>query len=76
MAEFQYDDYTFQRDFPVLAAEARRAHQVRRPVDADQFRRTAPKWNCVDYADGMHYTPADVCLWCGKTREQIAALEQ
>jgi hypothetical protein len=45
----------------------------RQPVDAELFRRTAPQWNCVDYADGMHYTPRDSCVWCGKTRQQIAA---
>lgn len=31
-----------------------------------------PRWNCLDFADGMHYVPRDVCRWCGKTREQIA----
>jgi len=42
------------------------------PVNPELFHRTAPKWNCVDYPDGMHYTPGASCLWCGKTREQIA----
>lgn len=37
----------------------------------EAFRRTAPKWNCVDYPDGMHYTPGAHCLWCGKNAEQI-----
>jgi hypothetical protein len=44
------------------------------PVNPELFRRTAPKWNCVDYPnDGPHYTPKDGCEWCGKKREQIAA---
>jgi hypothetical protein len=46
------------------------------PGDTDLFRRTAPKWNCVDYpGDGMHYTPGPNgrCVWCGKSRDQIAA---
>ncbi|MGH3401888.1 MAG: hypothetical protein ACRDRJ_05100 [Streptosporangiaceae bacterium] len=30
-----------------------------------------PRWNCVDFADGMHYTPGSECQWCGKTREEI-----
>lgn len=47
-----------------------RRHESR--SDAGLFERTAPKWNCVDYPDGMHYTPGDTCLWCGSTREQIA----
>lgn len=45
----------------------------RMPIDAELFKRTAPKWNCVDYPDGMHYVNGDGCLWCGKTREQITA---
>jgi hypothetical protein len=47
----------------------------RQPADQALFDRTAPKWNCVDYpGDGPHYTPGtDGCLWCGMTREQIAA---
>ena len=44
---------------------------TREPVDRELFNRTAPKWNCVDYDDGMHYLPGDRCLWCGRTREQI-----
>jgi hypothetical protein len=45
------------------------------PVDAEQFRRTAPAWNCVDYpGDGPHYTPGAVaCAWCGATPGQIRA---
>ena len=45
------------------------------PVDPELFHRTAPKWNCVDDPDGMHYRPTGAkCLWCGdgKTRQQIA----
>jgi hypothetical protein len=45
-----------------------------RPVDPELFARTAPAWNCISHpGEGMHYTPGDGCLWCGKTREQIAA---
>jgi hypothetical protein len=36
----------------------------------------APAWNCVSYpGDGMHYTPGPDgrCVWCGMTRDQIAA---
>jgi hypothetical protein len=51
-----------------------RASYARQPVDPELFRRTAPQWNCVDYpANGPHYTPNSGCVWCGMTREQIAA---
>jgi hypothetical protein len=46
------------------------------PTDADWPPRTAPPWNCVDNpGDGMHYTPGPNgrCVWCGKSRDQIAA---
>ena len=44
------------------------------PADLELFRRTAPQWNCVDYpGEGMHYTSRGDCIWCGMTREQIAA---
>ena len=51
---------------------------TKRPVDAELFRRTAPKWNCVDYpGEGMHYVPRkDDCAWCGMTRSQIRAERQ
>jgi hypothetical protein len=35
-----------------------------------------PAWNCVSYpGQGMHYTPGPdgQCVWCGMTRDQIAA---
>lgn len=46
------------------------AHRVddpkRKPVDQELFDRTAPRWNCVDYPDGMHYMSGNRCLWCGR----------
>ena len=46
------------------------------PVAPELFRRTAPRWNCVDMPnDGPHYTPGDNCLWCGKSRAEIAKEE-
>ena len=44
----------------------------KQPVDRELFSRTAPAWNCVD-SDGPHYTPDGDCVWCGMTREEIAA---
>ena len=44
----------------------------RRPADPDLFRRTAPRWNCVDYPDGPHYRPGRAaCAWCGRTRQEM-----
>lgn len=45
----------------------------RRPVDPELFKRTAPRWNCVDYPDdGPHYGPnGEGCGWCGMTHEEI-----
>ena len=44
-------------------------------MDAESFKRTAPKWNCVDYpGEGMHYVPvagAD-CVWCGASPEEMS----
>jgi hypothetical protein len=45
-----------------------------RPIDAELFARTAPAWNCVSHpGEGPHYASAGDCVWCGMTREQIAA---
>jgi len=47
------------------------------PVDRELFERTAPKWNCVDFADGPHYLstgpvpPRGDCLWCGAAAADI-----
>jgi hypothetical protein len=44
------------------------------PVNPELFRRTAPRWNCVDYpGEGMHYLTPGGCAWCAMTREQIDA---
>jgi hypothetical protein len=40
-------------------------------IDQELFDRTAPKWNCVDYPDGMHNISGQRCLWCGRTSAQI-----
>jgi len=46
----------------------------RMPIDPELFKRTAPKWNCVDYPnDGPHYPSKGNCLWCGMTKEEITA---
>jgi hypothetical protein len=46
------------------------------PIDPEQFRNTAPAWNCVDHpGEGLHYTPRPGvgCAWCGKKPEQVHA---
>jgi hypothetical protein len=49
----------------------------RAPVDRELFERTAPKWNCVNFADGPHYLstgpvpPRGDCLWCGASAADI-----
>lgn len=45
-------------------------------MNQELFDRTAPKWNCVDFPDGMHYMGVHKCQWCGKTDEQIKAGEK
>jgi hypothetical protein len=56
------------------------AHRVddpeRKPVDQELFDRTAPRWNCVDYPDGMHYMAGGRCLWCGRTGGNDAVLRE